>query len=268
MLTKSQIHSFHEALWEYYHTSARDNLPWRQPEANGSLDLYKVLVSEIMLQQTQVSRVIPKFNEFLQIFPTVRQLAKAELGDVLKAWQGLGYNRRAKYLWLAARQVARDGWPDELTDLPGVGTNTAGAIRVYSRNEPAIFIETNVRTVYIYHFAGEETDVADARIRQWIEETIGRENPREFYWALMDYGTFLKTKVRNTSQSKHYRRQSAFEGSKRQLRGLVIRELSKMPLTLPELQICVKDDRLHEVLASLKAEGLITKHGKTYTLSP
>jgi A/G-specific adenine glycosylase len=294
-VSDSQLLAFLEELWEYYGNHARNNLPWRYPEPDGSFDPYKILVSELMLQQTQVPRVIPKYEAFLREFPTVKTLAAAELGAVLRAWQGLGYNRRAKYLWLAAKQIAAEGWPDDLTKLPGVGVNTAGAVRTYAFNEPAVFIETNIRTVFIHHFAHDDYEISDTFIRDLLSRTIKyavdegkraagqnvnhfaramRKNavlshePRDFYWALMDYGSFLKTQVRNLSQSKHYKRQSAFQGSRRQIRGFVIRELSKGTCTVEQLQFHTTDERLPAVLAELEAEGFIVKRGKTYQLAP
>ncbi len=299
---------FLETVGRYYAAHGRHDLLWRRPESDGLFDPYKILVSELMLQQTQVPRVIPKYEEFLRAFPTVESLGTAALGDVLRLWQGLGYNRRAKYLWLAAKQITAEGWPDDLTKLPGVGVNTAGAIRAYAFNEPVVFIETNIRTVYIHHFFSDEQNIPDTLIRDSLSQTLKRitaegkraagqnvnhfaramrdpgvptkpvlwgdstavfsHEPRTFYWALMDYGSFLKTQVRNVSQSKHYKRQSAFHGSRRQIRGLVIRELGKQPLRDDTLRALTDDERLPEVLDALQKEGLISKKGRLYQLAP
>lgn len=267
-MNEAERTEFLETVWQHYAVRGRHDLPWRRPESNGAFDPYKILVSELMLQQTQVGRVIPKYTDFLVQFPTVQMLATAELGEVLRAWQGLGYNRRAKYLWLAARQIAAEGWPDDLTELPGVGVNTAGAIRAYAFNDPVVFIETNIRTVYIHHFAYNEQAVTDSSIRQLLAQTLDSEQPRDFYWALMDYGSFLKTQVRNLAQSKHYKRQSAFQGSRRQIRGLVIRKLSSQPLTHDNLRQIADDERLPGVLEDLLKEGLIIKKGARYQLAP
>jgi A/G-specific adenine glycosylase len=163
-LSNQARQEFLEALWEHYARVGRGALPWRQPEGDGSFDPYKVMVSELMLQQTQVNRVIPKYTEFLQRFPTVQALSAAELGDVLRAWQGLGYNRRAKFLWQAAQQIDQLGqFPNTLQDLvklSGIGVNTAGAILAYAFNQPAVFVETNIRTVYTHHFFEDRTDIA------------------------------------------------------------------------------------------------------------
>lgn len=234
------------------------DMPWREDTRP-----YYVLVSELMLQQTQVSRVIPKFNEFIKRFPDEKGLAAAPLADVLKVWQGLGYNRRAKYLHEAAKKIVElGGFPDTkagLLALPGVGKNTAGAILAYSFNQPSIFIETNIRTVYIHHFFNDHFDVDDRHIREKLEETLDHEHPREFYWALMDYGSQLKASgVRNISQSKHYKKQSPLKGSLREVRGMILRELAHGDRTPEELKRSMPaDERFDVALESLSKEKLI-----------
>lgn len=273
MLVKThttQLQQFHAALWEYYRAHGRHDLPWRIPDASGIFDPYKILVSEIMLQQTQVVRVMPKYEQFLAAFPTVSDLAAAPLGDVLKAWQGLGYNRRAKYLWEAAHDLAAAShFPSEEKDLvalPGVGKNTAGAIRAYAFNLPALFVETNIRTVFLHHFAGDAQNVPDSFIRDCLRQTLDSAQPRLFYWALMDYGAWLKTQGSHNAQSKHYAKQSAFSGSKRQVRGAVVRHLSRKPQTYDELAAVITDARLSDILAVLVREGMIRRENNTYYL--
>lgn len=270
-LSKAQIRQFRQVLKTYYAASGRHGLPWRAPEPDGSFDLYKILVSELMLQQTQVPRVIPKYQEFLTAFPSVQILATSQLGQILRAWSGLGYNRRAKYLHEAAKSIAALGYfPNNVTELvklPGVGKNTAGAIAVYAFNEPLIFVETNVRTVFIRQFFGGRTAVTDTEIISLLEQTIDRQNPRQFYWALMDYGSFLKRSIGNVNKlSKHYVKQSTFHGSRRQVRGQVLKLLGEKQRTLGELDTLVTDTRLTSVLQELTAEGLIRRAGKTYRL--
>lgn len=261
---------FLETVWEYYRAEGRHDLPWRLAEPDGTFDPYKILVSELMLQQTQVSRVIPKFDAFIAAFPTVEKLAEAKLGDVLRAWQGLGYNRRAKFLWESAKQISADGqFPDTLEGLvalPGVGVNTAGAVLAYTYNEPVVFIETNVRTVYILHFFADQAVVSDAEIREVLPETLDTEHPREFYWALMDYGSHLKTQTRNNHRSSHYTKQSAFAGSRRQIRGLVLRELSKRDMSFKELMMVSDDERLRSVLTDLLSEKIIAQKHNRYSI--
>jgi A/G-specific adenine glycosylase len=268
---------FQQTIMEYYDQHGRHDLPWRQPESDGSFDPYKILVSEIMLQQTQVARVMPKYAEFLADFPDVKALARSSLGEVLIAWSGLGYNRRAKYLLQAAQMIVTDfggTFPSglkELEELPGVGPNTAGAIAVYAYNLPEIFIETNIRTVFIHHFFSANgqalSNISDAEIRNLVGETLDRNKPRVWYWALMDYGNFLKRYVGNLNQaSKIYAKQSKFEGSRRQLRGAVIRILIYGEQNLEELSRSFTDERLKSVLCELLQEGLIAKTGKFYSI--
>lgn len=253
---------FTESLWGYYAAHGRNELSWRQPETSGDFNPYKILVSELMLQQTQVTRVIPKFNEFLTKFPTVQSLAAAQLGEVLQLWSGLGYNRRAKFLWQAA-QAAQQQFPDTLEGLvllPGVGKNTAGAILAYAYNQPAIFLETNVRTVLIHHFFTNHEAVPDAQLIEVLQTLVDHEHPREFYWALMDYGSHLKQTIGNISrQSKVYSKQSAFKGSRREVRGQVLRLLSTAPVSYEQLAQAIADERLDGVLQDLTSEGLIAK---------
>lgn len=236
-------------------------MPWRD-----DVRPYFVLVSELMLQQTQVARVIPKFYAFIERFPDERTLAEASLADVLGLWQGLGYNRRAKYLHDAAKRIVEHHgghFPEDRADilrLPGVGVNTAGAIEAYAFNRPSIFIETNVRTVYIHHFFADDFVVDDIAIRQLLERTLDKEHPREFYWALMDYGSWLKSSgVRNVSRSRHYRKQSPLEGSVRQVRGRIITVLGQAKtLSKAELATAVgEDERFQPALAGLKRDGLV-----------
>lgn len=240
-------------------------MPWRSDTRP-----YYVLVSELMLQQTQVARVIPKFESFIAAFPDEQAVANAELAAVLRQWQGLGYNRRAKFLHQAAKAIVERGnFPqtlDELVQLPGVGKNTAGAILAYSFNQPIVFIETNIRTVYIHHFFADRTDIDDKELLPIIETTLDHEHPREWYWALMDYGSYLKTTIGNLSKnSRHYTKQSAFHGSVRQLRGQVLRVLADGDQTYDQLYAVIGDKRLIIVLDDLVKEALIQhKHDRYY----
>lgn len=278
---QEQIHAFQNVVWDYYDAHGRHDLPWRLPNEHGLFDPYAILVSEIMLQQTQVARVMPKYEAFLQRFPTVGALAAAPLADVLTLWSGLGYNRRAKFLWQAAHMVDSDMdgvFPqtvDELVKLPGVGRNTAGAIAAYAFNRPVIFIETNIRTVFIHHFFADETDVTDKQLEPPLHQTIDEivainsndRSPRLWYWALMDYGTYLKQTVGNVSrQSKTYAKQSAFEGSKRQIRGHVLRLLATQNMTRAMLAQQIIDDRLDAVLDDLLREEFVTRKDEHYHL--
>jgi len=266
-----EMEQFQEVVWAYYHDHGRD-LPWREPATNGSFDPYRIMVSEIMLQQTQAARVVPKYYQFLKEFPTVADLAEAPLSAVLKTWSGLGYNRRAKFLWQAAGIIAgsSDGFPAdsvELAKLPGIGPNTAAAVLVYAFNQPLIFVETNIRTVFIHHFFTDRTGISDKELIPFIKDTLDTENPREWYWALMDYGVFLKSTVGNvTRDSRHYTKQSAFHGSRRQLRGEIIRRLTTRTYTAHQLSQELSDNRLDAVLDDLVQESLIRRVRNIYTL--
>lgn len=272
------VQPFLDEVWGYYHNHSRDLL-WRHPEADGTFDPYKIMLSEIMLQQTQVGRVTQKYQEFLAVFPTLQSLAAAPLADVLRLWQGLGYNRRAKYLWQAARQITDDlgevfpNSQQELTKLPGIGLNTAGAICAYAYNQPVAFIETNIRTVFIHHFFKDRDDVHDNELTPLIKSALqivvnSHEQPREFYWAVMDYGTHLKATVGNVSRSsKHYAKQSTFKGSRRQIRGQVLRLLAAGKASSKHMEQQIADPRLPGVLQDLLSEGLIEQHGKQFGLA-
>lgn len=236
------------------------DMPWRNDTRP-----YYVLVSELMLQQTQVDRVIPKFEQFIERFPDEEALASTPLSEVLKLWSGLGYNRRAKYLHDSAKMVTNElggNFPstyDYLIKLPGVGPNTAGAILAYAYNQPIIFIETNVRTVYFHHYFTDGDKISDTELRDILEETIDKKNPREFYWALMDYGSWLKQNgLGRIRQSKHYKKQSALKGSVREIRGQIIRVLTKGDLSMDALKVSVMyDERFDTAVQGLVRDGLV-----------
>jgi len=259
-----EVIQFQHAVWDYYRKNKR-SMPWRAEPTP-----YYVLVSEMMLQQTQVTRVLVKFAAFIRRFPTVDDLATAKLRDVIESWSGLGYNRRAKFLWESAQVIARDfksevpKTQEELIGLPGIGPNTAGAILAYAYNEPAVFIETNIRSVYIHHFfSSHNHTVDDVELRDIIAATVPRESPREWYWALMDYGTHIKTTIGGQlHRVKNYQPQGVFEGSRRQVRGQVLKELlAHKELSEEELAGLILDDRLHGVCETLISEGLIARRG-------
>jgi len=269
-----EIEALRAELWKFYEENGRHDLPWRMAEADGSFDPYKIVVSELMLQQTQVPRVVPKFNDFLVKFPSFKVLAAAPLADVLRAWSGLGYNRRAKFLWQTARVVSKDfggtlpQTREALITLPGIGPNTAGAILAYAFNQPAVFVETNIRSVFIHHFFADEEKVADKAIIEKLEMLLnGEPEPRALYWALMDYGTFLKQTTGNAARrSTGYAKQSAFHGSRRQVRGTVLRALQERPKNFAELAAEVSDGRLQSVLDDLLREEMISKQNGVYQL--
>ena len=252
-----------QTLKKFYKTNKRD-LPWRHTH-----DPYKILVSEVMLQQTQVERVVPKYKAFLKEFPTVSQLAKAPLSQVLREWQGLGYNRRGKFLHQAAKVIAKDGWGGK---LPGVGPYTRAAIEAFAYNKQVVFIETNIRTVFTHFYFPNKSGVSDADLLLLIEQDFKKSKmePRDFYAALMDYGSYLKRSgIKINKQSKHYTKQKKFEGSERQLRGAILRELLKKPQTVHALtkSLSKEKEKVAQLLARLVVERLIQKEGSRYVVA-
>lgn len=180
-----------------------------------------------MLQQTQVDRVVPKYRAFLKAFPTVHALASAELLEVLRHWSGLGYNRRAKMLHDAAKDItARGAFPhtyEGLRALHGVGDYTAKAVRVFAFNQWEPMLETNIRTVFLHHLFPRTRKVPDSKIYPYMDN-LKSANPRRWYAALMDYGSYLKQEYPNPSRrSKHHSKQSRFKDSDRQIRGAILR---------------------------------------------
>ena len=207
------------------------DLPWRNVD-----DAYAVLVSEVMLQQTQVKRVLNYWPRWLELFPSVDALAAADTATVLEVWQGLGYNRRALSLKRACEQCSalRAGQlpntVDELMALPGIGPATAAGVVAFAYNKPAMYLETNVRSVFLHELFPHTQGVPDKAIVPYVIDTCPSDDPRAWYYALLDYGAHLKTQGVNPSRrSAHYTRQSAFEGSHRQKRSFLLKQVLATP---------------------------------------
>jgi A/G-specific adenine glycosylase len=264
-LSPQRIRLFREKIYAHYRTNGR-SLPWRMTR-----DPYKILLSELMLQQTQVKRVIEKYKKFLLLFPDIESVARAPLHAILEQWQGLGYNRRALALKrLAGICVVRyDGRiprsAEVLKTLPGVGAASAGAVCAFAFDEPVVFIETNIRSVFIHLFFQDRREVKDSEILPLLEQTLDAKRPRLWYYALMDYGAMLKEQHANPGRrSAHYARQSPFEGSQRQVRGMILRALVKKPgISMPALVKEINRDSkmVQQALRQLRAEGFIVKKG-------
>lgn len=268
-VTPVQARRFRSTVYGYYRKHRRD-FPWRR-----TIDPYRILVSEIMLQQTQTDRVAPKYREFVRRFPTVASLARATAWDVLAAWQGLGYNRRAVALQKAARAIAErhhgrvPSDHEELGELPGIGPYTAAAVVVFAFNRPVVMVETNIRTVLIHHFFRNRRKVDDRELMPILEATLDRRNPRRWYSALMDYGASLKKSMTNPGRkSAHYTIHSTFAGSDRQVRGAVIRLLLERPMTMRHMgkRMLVPRVRLAAVVHQLTKEQLIQRTGRWYRI--
>ncbi len=293
-LDPDRLERFRSLVYDYYRQFGRHDLEWRNTR-----DPYRVLVSEFMLQQTQVARVRKKYREFLSLFPSISDLARAGLRDVLGAWSGLGYNRRARFLHELARRVCeeRDGElpedREELRSLPGVGTYTASAVACFAFDAPVALLETNIRRALIYSFFAEPdrewpepfaaevpgTDsiepqieprsivapVHDRDISLVAEAVLDREQAREWNYALMDYGELIGRRVPNPNRaSVHYTRQSRFEGSLRQARGAAIRVLTTVEAADAETiaaQYGLPLSRIESALNELSNEGIVAGDG-------
>ena len=219
------------------------DLPWRR-----TYDPYAIWISEVMLQQTQVSRVDGRWQRWLEHFPTVDALAAAASSDVLEEWQGLGYNRRALSVHRAAQAISEAGgvFPQdqkELVKLPGIGPATAAGIRAFAFNLHGVYLETNVRTVFLHELYPQAEGVPDSELIPLVDLTCPASvsiaagtatanavtaelTPRSWYYALLDYGAYLKKTIPNPSRrSKSHVKQSRFEGSHRQKRAELLRVL-------------------------------------------
>lgn len=267
-----KIEDFQKIIWTHYKTSGRHDLPWRKTK-----DVYAVMVSEIMLQQTQVNRVLEKYAEWMTRFPTLEVLASASLQEVLLVWKGLGYPRRAKYLYQIAQMADREEislgkniTPEYLDALPGIGPYTARAIYTFTQNKREVFIETNIRTIFTHHFFNKKEFVTDDELLIYIEKTLPESNYREWYWALMDYGSFLKQSgIRINAKSTHYRKQTSFKGSMREVRSAVLHMIATSDKGVRENQFIglpFSSSQIENALASLVSDGLIQCKQRRYTI--
>ena len=256
-------------IQHFYDEHGRHDLAWRH-----AITPYRILVSEIMLQQTQVERVKEKFAAWVERWPDEHNLTDAKPSEVLVMWQGLGYNNRAKRLWEAARLVAADGWPTkraELEALPGIGPYTSGALMAFAYDQSVVFVDTNIRRIMLHHFFKDREDVPDKEVEQKVAELLPDEwSPRKWYWALMDYGSHLGKILRAENpnrRSKSYTKQSKFAGSVREVRGAMLRALSAGPIaqrTLwsraeKDINRSIEKSQRKAALDGLEKDGLIQK---------
>jgi len=270
-LTLKSIKKFQNSIYEYYKKNKR-RLPYRSTN-----NPYYILVSEIMLQQTQVDRVNDKYLLFIKEFPNFKALADAPGSDLLRVWQGLGYNRRALALQRTAQIIVKQyhgklpDSVDELVKLPGIGSYTAAAICAFAFNKPVVVIETNIRTVFIHFFFHDRTQVKDDELLPLIEKTLDKKKTKEWYYALMDYGVMLKKNLPNPGRkSAHYYKQSKFEGSNRQLRGRILKALvAKHRVSEDELYSGTKANKatIRKNLMQLEQEGFIKRNKNIISLA-
>ncbi len=276
----NKYQQFKNTVMEYYGEYGRHDLPWRKKQSP-----YYVAVSEIMLQQTQVDRVIPFFKNWMKQFPNWRVLSAAPQSEVLRAWKGLGYNSRALRLQSLAKEVTeqyKGRLPsnyESLLKLPGIGPYTAGAIRAFAFNEYTPLIETNIRRIFIHHFFKGESNISDKQIFAIMNDIGEIENPREWYAALMDYGSTLPKIIKHNpnKQSKHYTKQSTFEGSDRQIRGKILdilletKKLTKEKV-FKKLDAVIASDseavyeRYQKIIDQLEKENFIKQTKKSISL--
>jgi len=253
------------------------DLPWRRTR-----DPYAVLISEVMLQQTQVPRVLPRYERWLERFPTLDSLAAAPLAEVLAEWQGLGYNRRAIALKRLAEEIEtnRAGvLPEderELRALPGIGPATAAGLMAFAFGRPAVYLETNVRAVVIHELFADVESVPDRDIRPILSAALDVVTQRDiavrdWYYALLDYGAGLKKELPNPSRrSAHHTRQSPYEGSRRQKRARVLRaalELGEAEEgSIGELAELSPSDTA-DILEALAADGFVVREGDRWRVA-
>ncbi len=260
---------FLSCIYNFYDSNYR-HLPWRNTD-----NPYHILVSEVMLQQTQVNRVIEKYSVFIKKFPTIEALAQGSLHDVLAVWQGLGYNRRAKYLWQAAQIIVSQyngKVPDsqhELQKLPGLGKATAASVTIFAFNKPAIYIETNVRTVYIYSFFADNEKVSDTMIEPLVKVTLDTADPRKFYNALMDCGTYIKQHYNFSRHSLHYTVQTPYSTSLRKVRGDIVRYIvnnGAANSTMLAQNLGYTSEKIQEALTALCRENMVCEDNGVYMI--
>ena len=258
----NDLQQFQALIKDYYGTNRRA-FPWRD-----TITPFRVIVSEIMLQQTQTDRVLQKFDPFIMRFPDFTALANASFHEVLLLWKGLGYNRRAMALHKSAQRIVQEYQgqlphdPETLETFPGIGPATARSIVAFAFNTPTVFIETNIRTVFIHFFFKDRTDISDKEIMPLVAQTVDQSNPREWYYALMDYGVMLKKTVGNASRlSKHYHKQSPFQGSERQIRGLILQHLLEYGSGLSEAELITvigrNENLIRKIITDLEIERFI-----------
>lgn len=266
-----EIESFRREVLSFYRRHGR-TFPWRSTR-----NPYEIVVSEFMLQQTRTELVQKKYLPFLTAFPNLETLAKAPLSVLLAHWKGLGYNRRAIYLQEFARH-ALTRWegtipadPAVLQQCRGIGPYTARAIPTFAYDIPNVFIETNIRRVFLHHFFPGKEGIHDREILPLVERTLDREHPRVWYYALMDYGAYLAKEFPNPNRrSKHFLRQAPFEGSQRQLRGRILSALlqAEGALDIETLasRVSLSFEEAQQVLQDLSTEGFVAEEAGAYRI--
>ncbi len=267
------ITEFRKFILSWYGKNKR-SFPWRKTS-----DPYRILVSEVMLQQTQISRVVPKYKKFLQEFPTLKSLAQVSTRKLLKTWKGLGYWKRALFLRESARKIIKEylgKFPQDsrsLETLPGIGPYTAKAIACFAFRKKEAFLDTNIRKVYLHFFFSKRKKVSDREILEIAQRAVRKKNPKAWHYALFDYGAAVLKGKRINRKSLHYYRQSPFQGSFRSFRTKAVRLLLSQNKTShktlesfleKEIRKTQKSYSSEEILFSLLKDKLIKKSKKYY----
>ena len=257
-----KIVSFRRKVLRFYEQHSRD-LPWRK-----TTDPYKITISEIMLQQTQVERVIPKYYEWIAQWPNWRKLARASNSELLRAWSGLGYNRRALFLGRLAKAVVEQhagklpDRPEELEKLPGIGPYTSRAILIFAFNQPLATIDTNIRRVLLYEF-GLPVSTPMTEIEAVAYRVLPKSRSRDWHNGLMDYSRLALPKQLATIPP--ISRQSRFEGSGRQVRGEIIRQLLRhQPVDISGVAKLMNREliEVRQIAESMAREGVVRLNGE------
>lgn len=245
-MNKRKRQNFQKTVWQWYRLHAAV-LPWRNTK-----NPYHIFVSEVMLQQTQIPRVLIKYSLFLKKFPSIQKLASSSLRNLLAVWSGMGYNRRALYLQQAAKEIVKTHGgkiPKDISTLdalPGIGPYSARAIACFAYGICEPFIETNIRRVIIHEFFPKKKKISDTEILHILHDVQPPNSSlrSEWYWALMDYGReALKHTPNANRKSKHYIKQSKFEGSTRHVRAKLISYLlENKKATAEELRASLRKD--------------------------
>ncbi|NBK22887.1 MAG: DNA repair protein [Spirochaetia bacterium] len=269
--TPQGLLDFKTLILDFYAQHGRP-FAWRRTS-----DPYQVLVSEVMLQQTQTGRVVPKYESFLSQWPDFPSLAEASTESLLSVWKGLGYNRRALNLRKSARMTEAWDWtiPNDkvlIESLPGVGKATSAAIRSFCFGQKSVYLETNIRRVLLSTFYPEVEEVKDKDLELLLYElSLINEDMKSWYYALMDYGVLLKALFPNANRrSAHYTKQKKFENSNRQIRGQLIHLLtdtgSKELSVIYDLLPYFEDERILNSLEQLTKEGFVQEKEGVYGL--
>ncbi len=263
-----QLLSFQHKVLSYYDRSGRD-LPWRK-----TTNPYHILLSEVMLQQTQVDRVVDYYQRWLKKWPTIVNLAQAERTDVLRMWMGLGYNNRAVNLHKAVQKIVSEYNGEVITamnnykNIPGIGPYISSAVRIFSTNENVVTVDTNIRRILIHEFKLPES-TTDKELWEIAFNCLPKGKSREWHNALMDYGATLLTARKTGIKPKT--QQSTFEGSDRQIRAKIVRHLLKnnKPVSIKQLLSAVNEknsERLQKIVRGMVEDDLLVSSGRSYFL--